>query len=174
MRDGRCCGCCWLSPSAHPCRAARHPSGSPPQPCSSPLVRLRDVAQAGRSTRGRLSPEADVRCVPTLGISGEAMGAMEGGRDPAALRLCHPQGAVAAPGQPQPDAPPRPPSTKEMLLLFFSPSPNRVKHGSSGAGKMEPLSPSPVSQEAPTTFFPLPAAHLPFGSKKKNKKIKKR
>lgn len=165
MRDGRCCGCCCSSPSAHPSTLL----GVPPQPCSSPLPRLRDVPQAGCSTWGHLSPAVAIGCMPTVSISDEVAGATEGGRDPAALQLCHPQGATAAPGQTQPVVLPWPPSTKKMLLLSFSPSPSRVKHGSSGAGKMEPLSPSPALQDAPTTFFPLPATHLPFGSKKKNK-----
>lgn len=142
----------------------------PAQPCPSPLVRLRDVAQGGCGMRGRPSLEVAVWCMPVLGVSGKATGTREGGRDPAALQLCHPQGATAAPGRPQPDAPPRPPSTKKMLLLFFSPALNRAKHGSSGAGKMEPLSPSPAPQDAPTTFFPLLVTHLPFGSKNKEKK----
>lgn len=100
-------------------------------------------------------------------VSAKATGATEGGRDPAALRLCLPQGAAAAAGQPQPDIPPWPPSTKKMLLLFFSPLLNRAKHSSSHAGKMEPLSPV----RCPRHLIP-PSRHTPpFWEQKKKKEI---
>lgn len=167
MSDGRCCGCCCWSPSAHPCREAQHPFGCPPQPRSS-LVRLWDVSPAGCSTWGRLSPEVAVRCMPTLGVSGKVTGAIEGGRDPAALQLCLPQGAAAAAGQPQPDIPPWPPSTKKTLLLFFSPLLNRAKHSSLRAGKMEPLSPA----RCPHHLIPLSRHTPPFWEQKKKEIIK--
>ena len=170
MRGRRCCGCCRSSPSAHPCPEAQHLSGCPP-----PALFL-SFGQAVGCHPGWIQhagTSIPVWCMPTLGISCTSTGAMEGGKDPAALQLCslHCWPSTEVPGQPQADVLPRPPSTKRMLLLFFSPSPNRAKHGSSGAGKMEAFSPSSAPRDAPTTSFPLLATHLPFGRKKKKKKI---
>lgn len=95
---------------------------------------------------------------------------MEGSRDPTALQLCCRQDATTAPGQPQSDVTPEPPFTKKMLLLFLSPSLNRVKLSSSGTGKMELLSPSPARY--PYHLLPPPHHTPPFWEKKKKKIIK--
>lgn len=100
------------------------PSGFLPSPV--PVRPGSGMSRAGCSTRGYRCPDEAVQCMPRPSISDKATDATEGSRDPAALQPCCPQDATTAPGQPQSEVPPEPPFTKKMLLLFLSPSLNRV------------------------------------------------